>query len=81
VCDILQTTDAFLLGAETVRGMFPVETLTCVLAICAEAEKGTYARQLAAAPSQADDARCSVSPRQVLRSHDGGPWRAGHERA
>jgi pyruvate kinase len=45
---VLDGVDAFLLGAETVRGMFPVETLTCVLAICAEAEKGTCARQLAA---------------------------------
>jgi pyruvate kinase len=36
---VLDGVDAFLLGAETVRGAFPVATLSCVLAICAEAEK------------------------------------------
>ncbi len=36
---VLDGVDAFLLGAETVRGAFPVATLACVLAICAEAER------------------------------------------
>ena len=36
---VLDGVDAFMLGAETVRGLFPVETLSCVLAVCAEAER------------------------------------------
>ncbi|KAL9249731.1 Pyruvate kinase 1, cytosolic-like protein [Drosera capensis] len=36
---VLDGTDAILLGAETLRGMYPVETITTVRKICAEAEK------------------------------------------
>ena len=36
---VLDGVDAFLLGAETVRGAFAVQTLRSVLAICGEAER------------------------------------------
>ncbi|GAB2276848.1 hypothetical protein Dimus_011560 [Dionaea muscipula] len=36
---VLDGTDAILLGAETLRGLYPVETITTVGRICAEAEK------------------------------------------
>ncbi|KAI8008407.1 Pyruvate kinase 1, cytosolic [Camellia lanceoleosa] len=36
---ILDGTDAILLGAETLRGLYPVETISIVGKICAEAEK------------------------------------------
>eukprot|EP01018_Ginkgo_biloba_P004256 Gb_29464 [translate_table: standard] len=36
---VLDGTDAILLGAETVRGLYPVETISMVGKICAEAEK------------------------------------------
>ncbi|KAL6641901.1 hypothetical protein ACP70R_020082 [Stipagrostis hirtigluma subsp. patula] len=36
---VLDGSDAILLGAETLRGLYPVETITTVGRICAEAEK------------------------------------------
>ncbi|KAJ6432969.1 PYRUVATE KINASE [Salix viminalis] len=36
---VLDGSDAILLGAETLRGLYPVETITTVGKICAEAEK------------------------------------------
>lgn len=36
---VLDGTDGILLGAETLRGLYPVETITTVGRICAEAEK------------------------------------------
>ncbi|XP_057808974.1 pyruvate kinase 1, cytosolic-like [Salvia miltiorrhiza] len=36
---VLDGSDAILLGAETVRGFYPVETISVVRKICAEAEK------------------------------------------
>ncbi|KAK1300600.1 hypothetical protein QJS10_CPB13g00817 [Acorus calamus] len=36
---VLDGSDAILLGAETLRGLYPVETITMVGKICAEAEK------------------------------------------
>lgn len=36
---VLDGTDAILLGAETLRGLYPVETISTVGKICAEAEK------------------------------------------
>ncbi|GAB4836325.1 hypothetical protein Ancab_001240 [Ancistrocladus abbreviatus] len=36
---VLDGSDAILLGAETLRGLYPVETITTVSKICAEAEK------------------------------------------
>ncbi|XP_057979510.1 pyruvate kinase 1, cytosolic-like [Malania oleifera] len=36
---VLDGTDAILLGAETLRGLYPVETISIVGKICAEAEK------------------------------------------
>eukprot|EP00249_Psilotum_nudum_P008328 c21197_g1_i1 orf=253-1836(+) len=36
---VLDGTDAILLGAETLRGLYPVETISTVEKICAEAEK------------------------------------------
>lgn len=36
---VLDGTDAILLGAETVRGLYPVETVSTIRNICAEAEK------------------------------------------
>ncbi|KAI3851852.1 hypothetical protein MKW98_019851 [Papaver atlanticum] len=36
---VLDGTDAILLGAETLRGLYPIETISTVRRICAEAEK------------------------------------------
>ncbi|EFJ37017.1 hypothetical protein SELMODRAFT_140876 [Selaginella moellendorffii] len=36
---VLDGTDAILLGAETLRGLYPIETISTVRKICAEAEK------------------------------------------
>ncbi|PON32621.1 Pyruvate kinase, partial [Trema orientale] len=36
---VLDGTDAIILGAETLRGLYPVETISIVGKICAEAEK------------------------------------------
>ncbi|KAJ7549454.1 hypothetical protein O6H91_07G053800 [Diphasiastrum complanatum] len=36
---VLDGTDAIMLGAETLRGLYPVETISTVRKICAEAEK------------------------------------------
>ncbi|MCD7454039.1 hypothetical protein HAX54_023306 [Datura stramonium] len=36
---VLDGTDAILLGAETLRGLYPIETISTVGRICAEAEK------------------------------------------
>ncbi|KAF7145586.1 pyruvate kinase 1, cytosolic [Rhododendron vialii] len=36
---VLDGTDAILLGAETLRGLYPIETISIVGKICAEAEK------------------------------------------
>ncbi|XP_020581436.1 pyruvate kinase 1, cytosolic [Phalaenopsis equestris] len=36
---VLDGSDAILLGAETLRGLYPVETISTVCKICAEAEK------------------------------------------
>eukprot|EP00252_Welwitschia_mirabilis_P010002 TRINITY_DN2301_c0_g1_i1.p1 TRINITY_DN2301_c0_g1~~TRINITY_DN2301_c0_g1_i1.p1 ORF type:complete len:528 (+),score=104.18 TRINITY_DN2301_c0_g1_i1:113-1696(+) len=36
---VLDGTDGILLGAETLRGLYPIETITTVGRICAEAEK------------------------------------------
>ncbi|XP_041998755.1 pyruvate kinase 2, cytosolic-like isoform X2 [Salvia splendens] len=39
---VLDGTDAILLGAETLRGLYPVETISTVGKICAEAEKAYH---------------------------------------
>jgi len=36
---VLDGTDGIMLGAETLRGLYPVETITTIRKICAEAEK------------------------------------------
>jgi len=36
---VLDGTDGIMLGAETLRGLYPVETITTIRRICAEAEK------------------------------------------
>nr|CAB3463054.1 unnamed protein product [Digitaria exilis] len=43
---VLDGSDAILLGAETLRGLYPVETITTVGRICAEARQSLIVRGL-----------------------------------
>jgi pyruvate kinase len=69
---VLDGVDAFLLGAETVRGAFPVATLTCVLAICAQAERvfhhSRFFHALLDAAGAFSDGTAGLSARESMAS-------------